>query len=260
MILVDSHCHLDRLELAPYQGDLSNVLAEAAQQGVRTMLTVSVDIDSFPAVHAIAKRYEQVFCSVGLHPTEQLDHEPSEQQLFELAQQDKVIAVGETGLDYYHIQGDVTWQQERFRRHIRVARSSGKPLIIHSRQAPEDTIRIMHEEKADTIGGVMHCFTESWEVAEQAMELGFYISLSGIVTFKNATTLHDVAKRVPLERLLVETDAPYLAPVPHRGQSNYPAYVRHTAARIAELRGIPLEQVAEQTTHNFFKLFTHAKG
>jgi len=175
-----------------------------------------------------------------------------------MADDDKVVAIGETGLDYFRVEGDTEWQRERFRTHIRAARASGKPLVIHTREAAEDTLRIMREEGAEQVGGVMHCFTEAWDVAQAAMALGFHISFSGIVTFKNAVPLKEVARQVPMERMLVETDSPYLAPVPHRGKSNQPAYVKHVAEEIARLRGMEFEEVARRTTENFFRLFRHA--
>lgn len=258
--LVDSHCHLDRLDLAKLGGDLDSVLAAAHAQGVDHVLCVCIDMGNFSAVNTLARQYPQVFASVGVHPNEKDTQDPGVEELVELAQADKVVAIGETGLDYFHGQGDLEWQRERFRRHIRAARQCGKPLIVHTRDARADTINIMREENAAACGGVMHCFTEDWTMAKQAMEMGFYISFSGIVTFRNADSLRDVARRVPLERLLVETDAPYLTPVPYRGKSNQPAYVRHVAELIAEIRGIPLETVAAVTTANFFKLFRAAQA
>jgi len=258
MPLVDSHCHLDRLDFAKLGGDLDAVLAAASQQGVAHMLCVCIDMGNFPAVAALAQKYSQVFASVGVHPNEQETRDPDVPELVRLAQSPKIVAIGETGLDYFHGKGDLEWQRERFRRHIRAARESGKPLIIHSRDAKEDTLAIMRDEKAQEIGGVMHCFTEDWEMAEQAMTLNFYISFSGIVTFRNADTIREVARRVPLERMLVETDAPYLTPVPYRGKSNQPAYVRHIAEHIAEIRCVPFETIAEVTTTNFFQLFRNA--
>jgi TatD DNase family protein len=256
--LVDSHCHLDRLDFAKLGGNLDAVLAAASQQGVSHMLSVCIDMDNFSAVAALAQQYPQVFASVGVHPNEKETRDPSVAELVELAQSSKIVAIGETGLDYFHGKGDLEWQRERFRRHIRAARESGKPLIIHSRDAKEDTLGIMREEKAHEIGGVMHCFTEDWEMAEQAMALNFYISFSGIVTFRNADPLREVARRMPLERMLVETDAPYLAPVPYRGKSNQPAYVRYVAEHIAEIRRETLEKIAEATRANFFNLFRAA--
>jgi TatD DNase family protein len=256
--LVDSHCHLDRLDLSKLGGGMETVLAAARQHDVTHMLCVCIDMDNFPAVTALASRYPYVFASVGVHPNERDTRDPEVRELVELAQRDKVVAIGETGLDYFHGKGDLEWQRERFRRHIRAARESGKPLIIHSRAAREDTIRIMREEGAAETGGVLHCFTEDWGMAEQAMALNFYISFSGIVTFRNADELREVARRVPLERMLVETDAPYLTPVPYRGKSNQPAYVRYVAEHVAEVRGESLESIAQATTRNFFELFQGA--
>lgn len=221
-------------------------------------LCVSVELDKFPGVLALAESQPHLFASAGVHPDYEDIEEPTVAKLVELAAHTKVIAIGETGLDYFRLTGDLEWQRERFRIHIRAARQCGKPLIIHTRSASEDTIRVMREEGADQIGGVMHCFTESWEVAQAAMELGFYISFSGIVTFKNARDLQDVARTVPLARMLIETDSPYLAPVPYRGKVNEPGFVPYVAAKIAELRGVPVEMIAEQTTNNFFSLFQAA--
>jgi TatD DNase family protein len=257
--LVDSHCHLDRLDLTKLGGDLDTVMAMARQQGVSHVLCVCIDMDNCLAVRALADHYSHVFASVGVHPNEKDTRDPEVQELVDLAQAAKVVAIGETGLDYFHGQGDLKWQRERFRRHIRAAKQCGKPLIIHSRDAKEDTLRIMREEGAAEIGGVMHCFTEDWAMAEQAMALNFYISFSGIVTFRNAESLRDVARRVPLDRLLVETDAPYLTPVPYRGKSNQPAFVRIVAEQIAEVRNVSVETIAQATTSNFFQLFQSAK-
>lgn len=253
-MLVDSHCHLDRINLEKYNGDFDAMLAHAKDVGVSHMLCVSVDMETFPKVHAIALKYPHIFASVGIHPDENNVNNPDYDELVVLAQKEKIIAIGETGLDYFH-DGDRQEQQERFRMHIEVAKAVKKPLIIHTRDAREDTIRLMRDANADYVGGVMHCFTEDIAMAEKAMALGFYISFSGIVTFKNAVQLQDVAKHVPLDRILIETDAPYLTPHPHRGQPNDPSYVRFVAEKIAELRGVTLEEVAAQTTKNFFKLF-----
>lgn len=260
MFLVDSHCHLDQLDLTAHAGDFDRALTYAKKQGVGHMLCVCITLKDFPEVLRIAKKYPQVSASVGLHPNEtDIDKEPSVEDLVTLANDEKIVAIGETGLDYYRSTGDVEWQRERFRQHIRAAKQTGKPLIVHTRQAKEDTLRLMKEENASSVGGVMHCFTEDWATAAQALEQNFYISISGIVTFKTATEIQEVAKRVPLDRLLIETDSPYLAPMPFRGKPNEPAYVRHVAEFIADLRGITLAEVAEQTTQNFFKLFTQAK-
>jgi len=253
---IDSHCHINFPELAARMPD---ILAKMAENKVTHALCVSVDLPDFPQVLALAEKYSHIYASVGVHPDYEDTPEPSVDQLVELSQHPKIIAIGETGLDYYRLEGDLEWQRERFRIHIRTSRITRKPLIIHTRSASEDTIRIMREEGAGTdqggVAGVMHCFTESLEVAEAALAMGFYISFSGIVTFKSAKDLQAVARAVPLERILIETDSPYLAPVPHRGKMNEPGFVRHVAEYIADLKGVPLSQVAEQTTANFFNLF-----
>jgi TatD DNase family protein len=216
---------------------------------------VCVNLADFPRVLALAESHSQLFASVGVHPDQVEDASPKVNDLVERARHAKIVAIGETGLDYYRQTGDLEWQRARFRTHIRAARECGKPLIIHTREAGEDTLRIMREEGASQTGGVMHCFTETLELARAAIELNFYISFSGIVTFKNALAIKEVAKSVPLERMLIETDSPYLAPVPQRGKTNQPGWVRHVAEEIARLRGISLEAVAEATTANFFRLF-----
>ena len=251
-MLVDSHCHLDFPDLAV---NIDELLANMRENDVGHALCVSVNLQDLPRVLALSENHPNLFASVGVHPDYENLEEPQSIQLATLACHPRVVAIGETGLDYFRLKGDLEWQRERFRQHIRAARLCNKPLIIHTREAAEDTLRIMEEEGADTVGGVMHCFTESWEVAQRAMALNFYISFSGIVTFKKATGLKDIATRVPLERMLIETDSPYLAPVPHRGKTNQPAFVKHVAEEIATLRGISLDQVAEATTNNFFKLF-----
>lgn len=251
-MLVDSHCHLDFPELA---SNLDSILALMRENQVTHALCVSVTLEDFPRVRALSERYPQFYGSVGVHPDYEVVAEVSVDQLVKLADHPRIIAIGETGLDYYRVKGDLEWQRERFRRHIHAARECGKPLIIHTREAPADTIGIMREEGAGQAGGVMHCFTESWEMAEAAMDLGFYISFSGIVTFKNAKLLKDVARKVPLERMLIETDSPYLAPVPHRGKVNQPGLVKHVAEEIAHLRGIPFSAVALATSDNFYRLF-----
>lgn len=251
-MLVDSHCHLDFPELAD---NLPGVLEKMRENDVGMALCVSVTLEDFPKVLALAEQNENLYASVGVHPDYPDLREPSVAELVELAQHPKVVAIGETGLDYYRLTGDLEWQRERFRIHIRAARQAGKPLIIHTRAASADTLRLMREEGAGEAGGVMHCFTESWAVAEGAMELGFHISFSGIVTFKNAKELKEVARRVPINRLLVETDSPYLAPVPYRGKTNQPGWVKHVAEEVALLQGRSLAEVADQTTANFIRLF-----
>ncbi|MCC6070783.1 TatD family hydrolase [Massilia sp. GCM10020059] len=253
---IDSHCHINFPELA---ARMPEILAKMAENRVTHALCVSVDLPDFPQVLALAEQYPHIYASVGVHPDYEDTPEPTVDQLVELANHPKIIAIGETGLDYYRLEGDLEWQRERFRTHIRASRITRKPLIIHTRAASEDTIRIMREEGAGTdkggVAGVMHCFTESLEVAEAALEMGFYISFSGIVTFKSAKDLQAVARAVPMERILIETDSPYLAPVPHRGRMNEPGFVCHVAEYLATLKDVPLSQVAEQTTNNFFNLF-----
>jgi len=256
-MLVDSHCHLDLLDLASDDGDINRLLQRAKDNRVGYILNVCITISAFPAVLKIAEAYPFVSASVGLHPNEQ-NEEVTVETLLKLAQPEKVVAIGETGLDYFRSTGEVEWQRERFRTHIRAAKQVQKPLIVHTRNAKEDTIRIMHEEGAAQAGGVMHCFTEDWSMAKLALDMNFYISFSGIVTFKNAISIQEVAKKVPLDRILIETDAPYLAPNPFRGKPNEPSYILHTADYIASLRHLSLEEFAEQSTQNFFTLFRGA--
>jgi len=255
-MLVDSHCHLNFPE---FTENIQAVRQQMHDAQVSHALCVSVTLDKFPEVLALAEQYDNFYASVGVHPDYEDIEEPTVEQLVTLAQHPKVIAIGETGLDYFRLTGDLEWQRERFRTHIRAAIQAKKPLIIHTRSAADDTLRIMAEEGADKAGGVMHCFTENLEVANAAIEMGFYISFSGIVTFKNATQIKAVAQSIPLDKILVETDSPYLAPVPFRGKTNQPAYVQHVAQEVANLRGISLSQVAEATTQNFFQLFKHAR-
>ncbi len=258
-MLVDSHCHLDRVDLAPYDNDFSGLLAATHDAGVSHMLCVSIDLESYPAMLALVEPHAQISVSVGVHPSDHDRREPSVDELVALARHDKNVAIGETGLDYFRADGDLDWQRTRFRTHIRAARAAAKPLIIHTRDAREDTIEILREERADEVGGVMHCFTETWDMASAALAMGFYISFSGIVTFKSADALREVAARVPAERLLIETDSPYLAPVPHRGRPNEPRYVGHVAETLAALRGVAPDTLIQQTHDNFFRLFAHAR-
>lgn len=234
---------------------MADVLAKMQQNDVQSALCVSVNLVDFPQILKLAEQYPNIYASVGVHPDYEDVEEPTVERLVELAQHPKIIAIGETGLDYYRLTGDLDWQRERFRNHIRAAKNCAKPLIIHTRSAAADTLRLMQEEGADEIGGVMHCFTENWDVAQAAIAMGFYISFSGIVTFKNALQIKEVAQRVPLDRMLIETDAPYLAPVPFRGKLNQPAYVKHVAEEIALLRGIDVAEVALKTSENFIRLF-----
>ena len=214
-----------------------------------------MELATFPQVLNLAENHDNLYASVGVHPDYELETEPTQAELVQFAQHPKVVAIGETGLDYYRLTGNLDWQRERFRTHIRAARGCGKPLIIHTRSAAADTLRIMKEEDAGSTGGVMHCFTENLQVAQAAIELGFHISFSGILTFKNATIIKEVAQNIPLEKILIETDSPYLAPVPYRGKTNQPAYVKHVAEEIARLRNIPLEEVGAATSQNFMRLF-----
>ena len=255
-MFVDSHCHLDFPGLAEREDE---ILATMAANDVGTALCISVRLEEFPRVLALAERHAHLWASVGVHPDNADCEEPDLARLLVLADHPRVVAIGETGLDYYWHKDAPEWQRERFRVHIRAARATGKPLVIHTRNAAADTLRLMREEGAGEAGGVMHCFTESWEVAEAALELGFYISFSGIVSFRNAKELKEVARRVPLDRLLIETDSPYLAPVPHRGKTNEPGWVVHVAEEIARLRELSLAQVEQATTANFFRLFRHAQ-
>jgi TatD DNase family protein len=254
-MFVDSHCHVDFLELAAREDE---VLAAMAANGVGQAICVGVRLEDFPRVRDFAERHSVYWASVGVHPGNTDCEEPDVARLCELAAHPRVVAIGETGLDYHWHEDAPQWQRERFRTHIRAAKSCGKPLIVHTRDAAADTMRILREEDAAACGGVMHCFTESREFAEAALALGFYISFSGIVTFRNAAALKDVARRIPLDRLLIETDSPYLAPAPHRGKTNEPAWVRYVAEELARLRDMPLSALEEATTENFFRLFRSA--
>ncbi len=249
---IDSHCHLSFPELAQ---DLPGVLQRMRENKVVAALNVCTTLTEFPAVLAVAEQESHVFASVGVHPDYQDTEEPSIERLVALSDHPKVVAIGETGLDYFRLQEPLDWQRARFRTHIRAARRCGKPLIIHTRAASDDIIRLMQEEGAAEVGGVMHCFTESLAVAEAAMALGFYISFSGIVTFKSARDLQAVARAVPLSRILIETDSPYLAPVPYRGKTNEPGFVPKVAEKIAELKGLSLGEIAAESTANFSSLF-----
>ncbi len=255
-MFIDSHCHLDFPELS---SRLPEILAKMQENQVSHALCVAVDLPDFPKVLALAESQPHFFASVGVHPDYEDTPEPDVPGLLRLAEHPKIIAIGETGLDYYRLTGDLEWQRERFRTHIRASRACGKPLIIHTRAASSDTIRIMQEEGAGTdaggAGGVMHCFTETLEVAQAAIDMGFYISFSGILSFKSAKPLQAVAQALPLEKILIETDSPYLAPVPYRGKMNEPGFVKHVAEALATLKGVSLSQVAEQTSANFCNLF-----
>ncbi len=254
-MLVDSHCHLDRIDLEPYENDFSCFMNEAGNSQIEHMLCISIDLESFPAMQKLVADYENISLTVGVHPNVTEGQDPTSDELINLAQDSKIVAIGETGLDYFRSEGDLTWQQHRFKNHIEAAKRLNMPLIIHTREAKEDTIKILDEENAAETGGVIHCFTEDWDFAKQALDLNFYISFSGIVTFKNAQDIKEVAKKVPADRFLIETDSPYLAPVPFRGKPNYPIYVKHVAEHIAELRNTSIDQIAEQSRENYYRLF-----
>jgi len=255
-MLVDSHCHLDFPDLANRMPD---VLLRMQENQVGLAVCIGVNLENFPQVLALAEQHELLYATVGVHPEYTDVEEPDEERLLTLAAHPKVIAIGETGLDYYWQKDQPEWQRDRFRTHIRAAKRCGKPLVVHTRDSAADTLRVLKEEGADAVGGVMHCFTENWDIARLALDLGFYLSFSGIVTFKNAAIVKEVAQKCPLDRLLVETDSPYLAPVPYRGKPNEPAYVRYVAEEIAKLRSVSIDEVHQATTDNFFSLFKGAK-
>jgi len=254
-MFIDSHCHLDRIDLSPYANDFNAFVEDARNQQIRHMLCIAIDLESYPEMRALVEPYPGISLSVGVHPNVTEGREPTIDELMHLANDDKVIAIGETGLDYFHGKGDLDWQHRRFINHIEVAKSLKKPLIIHTREAGHDSLDVLRAQGAEQVGGIIHCFTEDWAYAEKALELGFYISFSGIVTFKNAQAIKDVARRVPADRFLIETDSPYLAPSPHRGKPNYPTYVRHVAEHIAELRDSSVEEIATLSRNNFYRLF-----
>jgi TatD DNase family protein len=253
---IDSHCHINFPEL---NEKIDEVLFNMRDNNISHALCVSVTLDKIDEILGLATKYSNIYASVGVHPDYEDIQEPDIETLYSYSKEKKVVAIGETGLDYFRLKGDLTWQRDRFRTHIRAAIKSKLPLIIHTRNAQEDTIKIMKEERANSATGVMHCFTESYEMAKQAIDLGFFISFSGIITFKNAESLRETVKKVPIENILIETDSPYLAPVPNRGKLNEPANVRYVAEKIAELKDISIEEVAEITTNNFFKLFNKCK-
>ena len=252
-MFIDSHCHLHLL--ADEAGGVDKVVSEAKENQVNHLLTVAIDRSSCQQSIKLAAQYDGVTASVGIHPNTEQQQAMTADELIELAQHDQVIAIGETGLDYFRSEGDLNWQRDRFRAHIAVAKQLNKPLIIHTRQARDDTMLILEQENARDVSGIIHCFTENWATAQRALDIGFYISLSGIVTFKNALDLQAIAKRLPLDRMLIETDSPYLAPVPFRGKTNQPAYVKYIAEFLAKLRGDTIDNIAHATTANFARLF-----
>ena len=254
MQIVDSHCHIDRVDLEAFGGSVESMLSHAKELSVNQFLCVCIDLEHFDQVHNLALQHSNIYASVGVHPTEIISKEPSVEKLLELSSSDRVIAIGETGLDYFRVKKDeADWQRDRFRRHIRASNESEKPLIIHMRDSKEDIIDILQKENARS--GVMHCFAEDWETAKAALDLGFYISFSGILTFNNANDLREIAKKVPADRLLVETDSPYLTPMPYRGKPNSPAYTYYVAEKLAEVRNTSIDEIAKVTTKNFKNLF-----
>jgi len=254
MQIIDSHCHIDRVDLDAFGGSIESMLDHARNLSVEKFLCVCIDLEHFDDVHTLSKSYPNIYCSVGVHPTETNCKDPSIEELLDYAKSNRVIAIGETGLDYFHVRKDeADWQRDRFRRHIAASNQSGKPMIIHMRDSKEDTIDILSREKAEK--GVMHCFAEDLETAVAAIDLGFYISFSGILTFKSAQDLREVAKQIPTERILIETDSPYLTPVPYRGKPNSPAYTYYVAEKLAEIRNTTIGEIAKVTTQNFNQLF-----
>ena len=256
-MFVDSHCHLDCVDLADFEGSFERLIQHTTDAGIEQMLCVAIDLDSYPNMLALVQDYPQIAVSVGVHPMADLATAFNVEQLKTLASHPKVVALGETGLDYYYHKGDNRAQQDRFRSHIHIANELDKPVIVHTRDAGQDTLEILRSENAEKCGGVIHCFTETMEFADKALELGLMISFSGITTFKNAAALREVARHVPDENLLIETDSPYLAPVPHRGKQNRPAWVRHVAETLAEVRHTSVEHIAQITRDNYFRLFGH---
>jgi TatD DNase family protein len=254
-MLIDSHCHLDRIDLAPYDHDFSRFMRDVKDSRVEHMMSICIDLESFPALCDLVSAYDSISVTVGVHPNVREGKEPDVAELVRLGQADEVVGIGETGLDYFRSEGDLTWQQERFRNHIKAAKQLNKPLIIHSRDAKDDTLRILREESAGEASGVIHCCTEDWDMAKKALDLNFYISFSGIITFKNAQLIKDAAKKIPDDRFLIETDSPYLTPVPFRGKPNYPTYVRYVAEQLAELRNTSVEEIEKISAENFYSLF-----
>ena len=254
-MLIDSHCHLDRIDLKPYEDDFSCFMTAAKANQLEHLLCIAIDLESYPAMLDLVLNFPEISLTVGVHPNVKECKDPSVDELVALGKLNKIVGIGETGLDYFRSEGDLSWQHQRFRNHIRAAKILKKPLIIHTREAKADTLKILKDEGAEEIGGIIHCFTEDWEFAQKALDLNFYISFSGIITFNNATTIRDVVKKIPSDKFLIETDSPYLAPVPFRGRPNYPIYVRYIAEQIAELRGITVNKAADITTNNFYNLF-----
>ncbi|MAO60584.1 MAG: hydrolase TatD [Alcanivorax sp.] len=256
--LVDSHCHLDRLNLDAYEGDFQAMMAATRADGISHMLCIGVDLETFPRVRELAERHDDVHATVGVHPLYKDSREPDADELVRLADHPRVVAIGETGLDYFYAKEERDWQRKRFVAHIQAARRTGLPLVIHTRGAKDDTLALLREHGGGEVRGVLHCFTEDTDMAEQAMAMGFYISISGIVTFRNAEALRDTVRALPVERLLIETDSPWLAPVPFRGKPNEPRHVARVAECVADLKGLPVAELARVTRDNFYTLFSKA--
>lgn len=255
-MLIDSHCHLDRLDLRPYAGEFAHFMEHVRREGISHMLCAGINLETFPRMRELAAAYpDEISVAVGVHPNECKKVTISAEKLLAYGRDEQVVAIGETGLDYFRSEGDLTWQRERFRLHIQVAKTLRKPLVVHSRSAREDTLKIWAEEGAEEVGGVLHCFTEDWEMAKRALDMNLYVSFSGIITFQKTEAIQEVACKVPEDRFLIETDSPYLAPVPFRGQPNYPHYVRYVAETIAKLRGVSFERIAQASARNFYTLF-----
>lgn len=259
-MFIDSHCHLDCIDLKDFNQDFDQLMDTIKQNRVDRMLCVSINLNKYPQMRALAEAYQEVDFSVGVHPSDARENPAAEQQLGELAKDGRVVALGETGLDYFYAKDSKQEQQDSFRMHMRVARKLQKPVIVHTRDAQQDTLDILAQEQVTECGGVLHCFTESWDMAKQALDLGMYISFSGIVTFRNAESLREVARQVPDDRFLIETDAPYLAPVPHRGKQNHPGWVGHVAECLAGVRKASVDTIAEQSRTNYHHLFSHSEG
>lgn len=254
-MLIDSHCHLDRIDLKPYNNDFNSFMDEAKAIEIEHLLCIAIDLEAYPQMLNLVQDYQNISVTVGVHPNVSDGKDPTVEELIELGNNEKVIGIGETGLDYFRSEGDLEWQRQRFRNHINAAKTLNKPLIIHTREAKEDTLHILKEENAEQVGGIIHCFTEDWAFAKAAMDLNFYISFSGIVTFNNTDSIREVAKKMPTDRMLIETDSPYLAPVPFRGKPNYPIYVKYVAEQLALLKGVSVNKIAELSTNNFYELF-----
>ncbi len=250
-MLIDSHCHLDYFESEEVDG----IVVAAHEQGVEHIVSVSTNLQNLPLLFDIAAKYQHIYLTVGVHPSEQITEEPTVEQLVTLAQDEKVIGIGETGLDYHYDYVAPATQRQRLATHIQAAKELQKPLVIHTREASKDILDILQAENADQVGGIMHCFTETWEIAKKALDMNFYISFAGIITFKNADSVREVAKKVPIDKILLETDSPYLAPVPYRGKTNQPAYVHYIAMALAELKNMPSNALNQQICANFSKLF-----